>query len=215
MPSVEKPDPVRTSPPETPGTPHAARPARTQAERWWVERLARRFPIVDVIREDRHVNGGLSEPGCRAVVLHRLANWATTDEAPALARRPVRWLAEAGLRHCRLAYGIELPSSTTLGRRVRIGHQSGIVVSRDAVIDDDVLIRQNVTIGRRGDEDAGNPDAVPHLRRGVTVGAGAVLVGPIEVGEGAMIGANAVVTRDVPAGGKAVAPSTQIYAPAR
>lgn len=213
MPFVTSPNPMHTRPAHAPEAPGGDQPARAVAERWWVERLARRFPIVDVIREDRQVNGGLGEPGCQAVVFHRLANWATSADAPAMARRPVRWLAEAGLRRCRVVYGIELPASTELGRRVRIGHQSGIVVHPNVVIDDDVLIRQNVTIGLRRDEDAQEPGATPHLHRGVTVGAGAVIVGPIEIGEGAMVGANAVVTRDVPAGGRAVAPSAEVYAP--
>lgn len=188
-------------------------PDRVPAERWWVERLARRFPVVDLIREDRQINGGLGEPGCQAVVFHRLVNWSGSDEAPRAMRLPVGWLARLGLRHCRVAYGIELPAHVTLGRRVRIAHQSGIVVHPDAIIDDEVLIRQNVTIGLRGDEDLDKKQAAPHIHRGVTIGAGAVIVGAIDVGEDAVVGANALVTRDVPSGGRAVAYPAQVTTP--
>ncbi|WP_432557706.1 serine O-acetyltransferase [Granulicoccus sp. GXG6511] len=190
-------------------------PPRIPAERWWVEKLARRYPIVDIIREDRQTNGGFSQPGCQAVLFHRLANWAESGNAPWALRGPVRTLAKWGGRVSRMVYGIELPAEVTLGRRVRIAHQSGIVIHPDAVIDDDVLIRQNVTIGLRGDNDEGEPHAVPHIHRGVSLGAGAVVVGPIDIGPAATVGANAVVTADVPAGGKAVAPRSRIHAPAR
>lgn len=192
--------------------PHATHElsARTPARRWWVERLARRFPVVDVIREDLQVNDGIWQPGAQAVVCHRLVNWARSEEAPRALRRPVGLLAQAGLYVSRVVYGIELPAEVTLGRRVKVAHQSGIVIHGAAVIDDDVLIRQNVTIGLRGDDDEGQPQAAPHIAKGVSLGAGAVVVGPIEVSEGSWIGANAVVSQDVPAGGKAIAPRADV-----
>jgi serine O-acetyltransferase len=184
--------------------------SRTPAKRWWVERLARRFPVVDVIREDLQVNDGIWQPGGQAVVCHRLVNWVRSEEAPRVLRRPVGLLGRVGLYVSRVVYGIELPAEVTLGRRVKVAHQSGIVIHGAAVIDDDVLIRQNVTIGLRGDDDEGQPSAAPHIGKGVTLGAGAVVVGPIEVREGSWVGANAVVTQDVPAGGKAVAPRVDV-----
>lgn len=181
--------------------------------RWWVKKLVRRFPVIDVLREDLRINGGLSKPGAQTLVFHRLANWAGSGEAPRVIGRPVSSFAVAGLHVSRLVYGIELPSGVTLGRRVRIVHQGGIVIHSDVVIDDDVLIRQNVTIGLRGDDDEGRPHDVPHIHRGVSLGAGAVVVGPIDVGQDALIGANAVVTRDVPAGGKVLAPRSEVSGP--
>jgi serine O-acetyltransferase len=100
-------------------------------------------------------------------------------------------------RYARNHYGIELPASAVLGRRVVIAHQNGIVIHPNAVIGDDCVIRHNVTIG------AINFDLIDHapkLGRGVHVGCGAVIMGPISIGDGARIGPNAVVITDVPAG---------------
>lgn len=188
-------------------------PERTPAKRWWVEKLARRLPLIDVLREDREVHGGLNHPGCQVIVLHRLANWAQQPTSPTALRRTVGPLARLGLALTKTMYGIELPAEVTLGRRVRIVHQNGIVIHPDVVIEDDVLIRQNVTIGLRGDNDEAEPHAVPVIRSGASFGAGAVAVGPIEIGENALVGANAVVTRDVPADGKAVAAPTRVEGP--
>jgi serine O-acetyltransferase len=88
-----------------------------------------------------------------------------------------------------------------VGRRVIIEHQSGIVIHGDAVIGDDCIIRQGVTIGNRR---LNRPLDAPRLGNRVSVGAGAKLLGSIHVGDGAQIGANAVVFEDVPAGAAAV-----------
>ena len=104
-------------------------------------------------------------------------------------------------RHIRNHYGIELPYTVQLGRRVVIEHQGAIVVHGNCRIGDDCIIRQGVTLGnRRLDE----PDAAPILGDGVNIGAGAKILGLVTIGDGAQIGANAVVLRDVPAGALAV-----------
>ncbi|HHV20400.1 MAG TPA: serine acetyltransferase [Propionibacterium sp.] len=185
---------------------------RTSSKRWWAAKLAKRFPVVDVIREDRHVNGGLTQPGCQTIILHRIATWSDTDEAPRGLRTVLQKTSRLGLRMSKAFYGIELPAAVTVGRRVRIVHQGGIVIHPSVVIEDDVLIRQNVTIGLRGDNDKAEPHAVPIVRRGASFGAGAVAVGPIEIGEDAVVGANAVVTQDVPPYGKAMAPRAEVRA---
>nr|WP_240322714.1 hypothetical protein [Austwickia chelonae] len=156
---------------------------------------------MNVLREDRHRNGGVRTPGFQTIACHRLANWAESDEAPRALRAPVGRVARAGLLVARGVYGIELPASVVLGRRVKVAHQSGIIVHPDVVIGDDVLIRQNVTIGLKEDILGDASEHVPHIRSGASLGAGAVVVGPVVVGEGAVIGANTVVTRDVPDGG--------------
>lgn len=96
--------------------------------------------------------------------------------------------------------GVELPCEATVGRRLRIEHFGGIIVSGDAVIGDDVVLRQGVTIGLKNVEDARSPI----IGNRVDIGAGAKLLGPIRIGDGAVIGANAVVLCDVPAGAIAV-----------
>ncbi|ROR53585.1 serine O-acetyltransferase [Luteococcus japonicus] len=183
---------------------------RVAAQRWWVERLAQRWPGIDVIREDRQTNHGMKTPGAQTVVFHRLANWGQMPGATRAGAAVLSRVGRAGLLMARNVYGIELPAETTVGRRVKLAHQSGIVIHRDAVIGNDVVIRQNVTIGLRGDVDGDQAAHVPQLADGVDVGAGAVLVGPIHIGEKAAIGANAVVTHDVSDHGRAVAPRTVI-----
>jgi serine O-acetyltransferase len=96
----------------------------------------------------------------------------------------------------RVVFSCQLPCSARLGAGVELGYWGlGIVVHSRAVIGARTLIRQNVTIGTRhkgGD--------VPEIGSDVVIGAGAVLVGGIKVGDGAVIGANSVVNRDVPSG---------------
>ena len=141
-----------------------------------------------------------TRPGFRAVAVHRFGVWRMGVRSK-LLRAPLSVLYRMLFRRVRNGYGIELPYSATVGRRVVIEHQSGIVIHGAAVIGDDCIIRQNVTLGiRREDE----PTLAPRLGRGVSVGAGAVLLGGISVGDGAAIGANAVVVKDVPAGATAV-----------
>ncbi|MBM4279467.1 MAG: serine acetyltransferase [Deltaproteobacteria bacterium] len=139
-------------------------------------------------------------PGFRALAVHRFGNWRMTVQPKAL-RAPLSVLYRAAFRHVRNHYGIELPYSTKVGRGVVIEHQGGIVVHGDAVLGDHCVIRQGVTIGMKSTKDA---LAAPVLGRGVDVGAGAVILGAIHVGDDATIGANAVVLADVEAGALAV-----------
>jgi serine O-acetyltransferase len=98
-------------------------------------------------------------------------------------------------------YGIELPYSVKLGRRVVIEHQGGIVIHGNCRIGDNTVIRQNCTLGiRRHDQ----PNAAPVIGTNVSIGAGAAILGNVHVGNGSQIGANAVVLRDVPANALAI-----------
>jgi serine O-acetyltransferase len=85
-----------------------------------------------------------------------------------------------------------------LGQRLQLPHPNGIVIHEDAVVGDDCMIMQQVTIGMIGDGE------VPVIGNGVYVGAGAKIIGKVHVGDGARIGANAVVTKDVPPGHTAI-----------
>jgi serine O-acetyltransferase len=96
--------------------------------------------------------------------------------------------------------GIELPCETTLGRRFRIDHFGGIVISGDAVFGDDCLIRNGVTVGLKH---AGQRGA-PVIGNRVDIGAGAKILGAIHIGDDVQIGANAVVLVDVPSNSIAV-----------
>ena len=149
-----------------------------------------------------------TRPGFRALAVYRFGVWRMGVRSK-LLRAPLSLLYRALYRRVRNVYGIELPYSATVGRRVVIEHQSGIVIHGASVIGDDCIIRQNVTLGIKRETEL---DRAPHLGRGVSIGAGAVLLGGIHVGEGASIGANAVVLKDVPAGATAVGVPAKILA---
>ena len=97
--------------------------------------------------------------------------------------------------------GVTIGVSAKIGRRLVIEHSGAIVVHGHAVIGDDCIIRQGVTIGNRR---INRPLDAPHIGHRVNIGAGAMILGDISVGDDAQIGANAVVLVDVPAGATAV-----------
>lgn len=140
-----------------------------------------------------------TRPGFRAVAVHRFGVWRM-GVRPKILRAPLSVLYRWAYRRCRNVYGIELPYSVKLGRRVVVEHQGGIVVHGNTEIGDDCIIRQNCTFGIRSLSDL---TAAPVLEAGVSVGAGAVVLGRVRIGAGAAIGANAVVLCDVPAGAMA------------
>ena len=92
--------------------------------------------------------------------------------------------------------GVTIGATARIGRRFSIEHHGGIVIHGCAVIGDDCMIRQGVTIGNAG---ASDPLGAPILGNRVEIGAGAKIIGRVRVGDGAIIGANAVVVKDVPA----------------
>jgi serine O-acetyltransferase len=106
-----------------------------------------------------------------------------------------------------LTGGIVIGVAAKIGRRLIIEHSGSIVVHGHAVLGDDCIIRQGVTIGnRRLDE----PLAAPNIGHRVNIGAGAKILGRVNIGDDAVIGANAVVLKDVPAGALAVGVPAQI-----
>lgn len=151
--------------------------------------------MVRLIKEDLAAHGRDStKPGFRAVAVYRFGVWRMSV-TPKPLRAPLSILYRWMFRYVRNHYGIELPYSATIGRRVVFEHQSGIVVHGATVIGDDCIIRQNCTFGIRHVD---RPNDAPTLGRGVDVGAGAVVLGAVRVGDYAAIGANAVVLQDVP-----------------
>jgi serine O-acetyltransferase len=157
--------------------------------------------LVEQIVEDWEAHGrDLTSPGFQALAVHRFGTWRMGIGRKAL-RAPLSVFYRVLFRSVRNLYGIELPYTARVGRRVIFEHQSGIVVHGNAEIGDDCVIRQGVTIGNRR---ADRPLEAPHLGKRVSVGAGAKVLGAVEIGDGAQIGANAVVCDDVPAGAVAV-----------
>jgi serine O-acetyltransferase len=149
-------------------------------------------------------------PGFQAIAVYRLGVWAA-GVRPALLRAPLRLLVGFLAFFVRNFYGIELYPTATIGRRFGIVHQHGIVIHQRAVIGDDCLVRQGVTIGAAGSrDDAARP---PRLGDRVKVGAGAVIAGPISIGDDVTIGPNAVVMTNVPAGSMVTVPPARIMTP--
>lgn len=101
--------------------------------------------------------------------------------------------------------GIELPVSTRVGPGLRLRHGVGIVVNPASRIGAGVMMRQGVTLGNRK-----SSDDCPTIEDGVEIGVGAVIIGAVTVGEGARIGPNAVVFKDVPAGAVVLSPAAEI-----
>lgn len=141
-----------------------------------------------------------TKPGLRAVVVHRFGVWRMGIQSK-LLRAPCSVLYGMLYRKVRNTYGIELPYTVKLGRRVVIEHQGNIVIHGCCTIGDDSTIRQGVTLGLRHVE---KPFDAPKLGKRVNVGAGAKLFGNIEIGDDVNVGANAVVLCNVPSRATAV-----------
>ena len=157
--------------------------------------------LVAQIVEDWHAHGrDWTRPGFHAVAVHRFGKWRM-GIGPQSVRVPLSFLYRALFTGVRNFYGIEVPHTAHVGRRVVFEHQHGIVVHGNASIGDDCIVRQGVTIGNRN---IAAPLEAPRLGNRVNIGAGAKVLGGVTIGDDAQIGANAVVLVDVPAGGVAV-----------
>lgn len=132
-------------------------------------------------------------PGFHALQLHRLANW--------LWRHGMKWFGRWLSSLSRFVTGIEIHPGASIGRRFFIDHGMGVVIGETAVIGDDCTLYHGVTLGGTS---WNKGKRHPTLARGVVIGAGAKVLGPITLGEGSKIGSNAVVVRDVPPGATAV-----------
>ncbi|MDP5034088.1 MAG: serine O-acetyltransferase [Solirubrobacteraceae bacterium] len=129
-----------------------------------------------------------SWPGVHALISHRLAHMLFEAGVP-VAPRSIAYVSRA-------ITGVEIHPAAKIGKGLLIDHGSGVVIGETAEIGDDVTIYQGVTLGGTG---FATGKRHPTLGDEVTVGSGARLLGPIEVGRGAKIGANSVVITDVPA----------------
>ncbi|HRE13755.1 MAG TPA: serine O-acetyltransferase [Usitatibacteraceae bacterium] len=132
-------------------------------------------------------------PGFHALTLHRIAH--------GLWGLGLKWLARLVSHATRFLTGIEIHPGATIGRRVFIDHGMGVVIGETAEIGDDCTLYHGVTLGgvswNKGKRH-------PTLGKGVVVGAGAKILGPFEVGDGAKVGSNSVVVKAVPAGATVV-----------
>lgn len=128
-------------------------------------------------------------PGFHALMIHRLSHW--------LWARGLNWLARYLSFLGRWLTGIEIHPGAQIGRRFFIDHGMGVVIGETAVIGDDCTLYHGVTLGGTS---WNKGKRHPTLRNGVVIGAGAKVLGPIEIGEGARVGSNSVVVKPVPPG---------------
>ena len=132
-------------------------------------------------------------PGFHAMLVHRLSHklWEIGFKWPA------RFISHIG----RFLTGIEIHPGAQIGRRFFIDHGMGVVIGQTSEIGDDCTLYHGVTLGGT----SWNPGKRhPTLGKGVVVGAGAKILGPIVIGDGAKIGSNAVVVKPVPSGATAI-----------
>lgn len=136
----------------------------------------------------------LCYPGFQAILLYRVANACWRRGWHLVGR----WISAVG----RILTGIEIHPGATIGERFFIDHGMGVVIGETAEIGDDVTLYQGVTLGGVSpsvdSESQRDTKRHPTLQDGVIVGSGAQVLGPISVGRCARVGANAVVTKDVP-----------------
>jgi len=132
-------------------------------------------------------------PGVHAVLLHRISH--------RLWHWRLRWLARVLSNVSRLFTGIEIHPGASIGRRFFIDHGMGVVIGETAEIGDDCTLYHGVTLGGTSWQKGKRH---PTLGNDVVVGAGAKVLGPITLGQGARIGSNAVVVKDVPSGSTVV-----------
>lgn len=153
--------------------------------------------IRTVFRKDPAARGVVEVltcyPGLHAILLHRFAHF--------LWRRGLKFPARLVSHTSRFFTGIEIHPGATIGRRFFIDHGMGVVIGETSEIGDDVLLYQGVVLGGTSLE---KKKRHPTVGNHVIIGAGAIVLGAINIGENAMIGAGSVVVRDVPAKATAV-----------
>lgn len=132
-------------------------------------------------------------PGVHALIFHRFSHWVWQHR--------FYWVARFSSHIARWLTGIEIHPGAVIGHRVFIDHGMGVVIGETAVIGDDCTLYHGVTLGGTS---WSKGKRHPTLERGVVIGAGAKVLGPITVGIDAKIGSNAVVVKDVPDGATAV-----------
>jgi len=165
--------------------------------------------LLRLIREDWETYWrDSSRPGFRAMVVYRFGRWIRQFPRPLYL--PLALVYRTLYRWIRNHYGIDLYYTTRVGRRVVLANQGNIQIHKSAVIGDDCIIRQNVTIGA-----VSGPriEEAPVLEERVEVGAGAVIIGKVRIGAGARIGPNVVVMTSIPAGAIVVAPPPRVLVP--
>jgi len=140
-----------------------------------------------------------TSPGLHAIWMYRVAHLLWRAKRRILARMFSNW--------ARFLTGIEIHPGAKIGKRFVIDHGMGVVIGETAIIGDDVLIYHGVTLG--GKENSAI-DRHPIIGSHVVIGAGAKIIGRIQIGDNCYIGANTVVTKDIPQGSTVVGQTGKI-----
>ena len=171
----------------------------------FVEAIAADPEIASAVRADlsavfdrdpachSHVQAFLFFKGFHALECHRISHWLWTRGREGMALFFQSRISEL--------FDVDIHPGARMGRGIMIDHATGVVIGETAVVDDDVSIMHGVTLGGTGKEGG---DRHPKIRRGVLLSMGAKILGNIEVGECARVGASSVVLKSVPPGCTAV-----------
>jgi len=154
--------------------------------------------LESIIKRDPAASSKLSliltYPGVKAVFFHRIANFFSIAKFHLIARIISQF--------SRFLTGIEIHPNAKIGKNLFIDHGMGVVIGETSDIGDNVTIYHMATLGgiapSINSDDQRNVKRHPTLKENVVVGSGAQILGPVVVGKNAKIGANAVVTKDVP-----------------
>ena len=153
------------------------------------------FELIESIRKRDPAEPTFMEVLCayngfHAVMIHRMSN--------AIWKMGLKALARTLANIMRILTGIEIHPEAKIGKRLFIDHGTGVVIGQTSIIGDDVTIYHGVTLGGKGGRINPGKKRHPTLENGTTIGAGAQILGDITIGKDAKVGANAVVTGDVP-----------------
>jgi serine O-acetyltransferase len=132
----------------------------------------------------------LTYPGVHAVWGYRIANFLWRKKLKLISRIYSNWI--------RMITGVEIHPGATIGRRLFIDHGMGVVIGQTAIVGDDVMMYHGATLGARafGPNQRG-VKRHPTIGNFVVIGAGAKVLGNINIGEGVRVRANSVVTEDI------------------
>ncbi len=134
-----------------------------------------------------YVDAFLFYKGFHALESFRISHWLWTRDRPAMALFLQSRISQL--------FAVDIHPAARIGRGIMLDHATGIVIGETAVVEDDVSIMQDVTLGGTGKESG---DRHPKIRRGVLLSLGAKILGNIEIGEYSRVGAGSVVLKSVP-----------------
>jgi serine O-acetyltransferase len=156
--------------------------------------------VFENLKEDWNTyERDIARQGLWVMAVYRFGRWRY-GVRPAFVRRIFSFVYRVLKVMSQILTGVDIPCEAIVGRRFRIDHFGGIVISGDTVIGDDVIVRNGVTLGLRRT----GVEGAPIIGNRVDIGTGAKILGPLRIGDDVAIGANAVVLCDVPSHSVAV-----------